>query len=496
MATQQLMLQILRVDSSPDNICFVGVIDGDNRSKINKVLQKAAKAVENRIKEFKDAFKSVRFIDSMSPEEIFAKFFSDQREIVNNTDKEVPKKVYRRIVPMRQAKLRTVDLTADEDDEVSQAENTSLTSSCFCSEVSISESCSSEKARKLLIKKPMDPQMLEDFIRGADVSFKTETRSLESLEKEFVALASKMYQRQEDEDIEREKRWKDDYSKQGTKTNTKREKNCLAIIPSSLKDTKRPESPIPFRCNLQASSSSAVQKDSNDSRRKILPLFESTSKAEVKNPSTPRHSRSSLFSHHQIPLTDPADNEKSKLLSRSPRLGRGLNEKEGFKVDISLTKKRLLDAEDYLKYNKNKQMPKLRQSMISTPSLPALESSKIPDKIPTSEQVSKTSTCHKSPIRSRRPISDREADLSSNYVESSLLRLMQDRRTQNVIPASSFSDKEDVVEVIDLDEDEENNSITNNQEGKKRKLSDVEPQAYKIFSSKNKPNFSNYNGSE
>ena len=262
MATQRLMLQIFGVDSSPDNICFVGVIDGDNRSEINKVLQKAAKAVENRIKKFSDAYKIVQLMDSMSPEEIFVKFFSDQREIVKNSYEEVPKKVYRRVVPMRQAKLKiadpTVDLPADEDDKVSQA---SLTSSCFweacgSSGVSNSESCSGEKARKLLIQKPADPQMLDDFIKAADESFvvdpsnyQTETRSLKLLEKEFATLAAKMYQRQEDEEIEKEKRWQDDYSNQGTKKNTKREKNCLP----------------------QASSSSAVQKNSKVSNIQLYP---------------------------------------------------------------------------------------------------------------------------------------------------------------------------------------------------------------------------------
>lgn len=473
---EALQKVFLEVTSVVEKVSFIGIISGDDRETVKQCAKKTIKAVKRRVRSFIEGGRSIRNINTMTIEEIYKKFFS------NNSTEQSDKKSKTRILRDSQSRNELVDLTIAEEENSNDKQSVRSTiyfEQC-CSDVlsSSGSSCilvKNEDLCKKFLQPPTDSYLLDSFIKQVDKDliidpdeYQAETRSLEEMKLEFIALEEKVKRKLESEP---------------------EEKGMEAKTPKKFRD------------------------DSNVSRC-------STSRSPLSD------FRRSLFSHHKEKFTD---SQKTSLVL--PQLGRGIDLKEGVKLGDPI--EIVLDSDDYKSSTK---LPKFSQSFISF-SLP-VQTNPSPSKFTIPKKRSTSPKFHqqnppvieKSPVSSvkaRSPINNRiyhqspdshrgmkmlqlalkgsTEGISSPNQHNPQERAVSIDRRSTPASVSDFIDKpkenEDVLEIIDLDD---NDDEKNNNETKHRKRAFYNPEPNKIFTSKkprsrnrspNGPNFGNFDGS-
>jgi hypothetical protein len=251
-----------------------------------------------------------------------------------------------------------------------------------------------------------------------------------------------------------------------------------------------------------------------DTRELFKPRYTSdtTNKPKVPVESPPKAQTSfnkSLFGHHNEGFTDPS--------TSTPQLGRGIDPKEGVTFNMRRATKRLLDDDDYERYNSKRlgnskisRVPKFKESDSSDTKLSFSTCHPIHQAHSSSQSSNDVrSRSNLSSVRGRRPINGKSSEYQSNgslpeslkgrldanmanmdrvgsptYSPRSLAKPLGRQSVPSTIKDAIDGDDDDVIEVdevIDLEAEENNNG-----KKKKRQLLEIPtPEKFSIFRSKN-----------
>jgi hypothetical protein len=518
-ASGELFLKICSVGALIDNVGFIGVISGDNRIKVKDIIMMAKKAVQRRVKSFKNGAKSVEDIDAMTTDEVGEKFFPDHTGNQPKKDPVKEENKSRFSFRLRKPKTDLVDLTCVEEEEKSEeGGNVSVCSSLFyktcCSDMEGSLEGSSsemtddkEKVPNKVIHPPFDEEhFLDHFLYREDKDFIVDpednlmqTMSLEAMQADFAERLASIYQNQEDDEKRQNKQWREENS---TKT--------------SFFRTFHDDSSVTRRQNSRKTESSTGKSQQSTVKDHFKMSFGNVSSTSSRNENNP--SSSSLS---------------------SPKLGRGIDPKKDV-INLSEKKSRLLDTEDYDKLEKQKRestTPKFYQ-----PSLSFSSSQPIPPNFTIPKKTSRSpvhgpspSILEKSPntsVKARPSINSRTSAYSSGGERGAMMVTMALKRLPTKLvdkvespcrrydprdmaeplgvrrtPQSieGFIDGIKDQEIINLDGGSDSDEENKKKNGKhKRKLLEIEPPSTttnRIFKSKQPrrnqsgPNFGRFDGS-
>lgn len=461
-ATNELLIMLLSDTNDLDSIGFIGILSNDNEMSVERNIKKAFQIFKKRLSIAENRVKAVNNINMMTFEQVMEKFFSDNHEEILPSQPPLLKQPEGRVLRPRRPKPDVVDLTSvleetfvDEKpaseifclccSEIMESEDSSSDSSCTCCEVRDEQRCE----RKRFLKKSYDPIGLE--------------------------------------------RWLDIYDF------------------SEYPDDHDEEHPVDLRSlnEMGEDLNDLLKKSRKQGELEHRQAVESAEEDSDKHASTSSLKQTNAFEFYKDKSARDRGEGSSSMAQKSysqfpePKLGRGLSPNHNLHFEIKVPKKRLLDTDDYKKYESKK--GKLNSDDSKSLGRIPWKFSRSPDRKISSSVIERSPPPPQDKIKGRPPIRQfssglRESTRPTRSQEILLKALKMptassppyDPRNHAFKPqkssmeaASSAADKAEVINVEDYPERSVQDSVVNgensdmNNNGKrttKRKLLDLPPE--------------------